>query len=244
MRVAVISDIHGNVPALQAVLAEIEREKVDLTVSCGDVASGPLPAETIDALRGLRDVRFVHGNADRGVVAAFDGAEKPKLPGPAADWCGNQISREQRDFLASFEDAVRLDVDGLGRVLFCHASPRNDLDVFFDDTPDDRVRELIAGANADLIVCGHTHMPFDRGVDGVRIVNPGSIGMPYENPGAFWALLDSDVHFRRTDYDREAAAAIIRRSKYPDAESFATTNVLSVPSREEVVAFFRKAGVS
>src|SRR2546421_11092601 len=149
MRVAVVSDIHGNLPALEAVLEEIQREPVDLIVSCGDVCSGPMPSQTIDRLKRLEGTRFVHGNADRGVVAAFDGTEKPRLPGPAADWCASQITREQRDFLASFVDTVRLELGGVGRVLFCHGSPRNHLDIPTAPAPEDRGRELIAGAAAD-----------------------------------------------------------------------------------------------
>jgi putative phosphoesterase len=242
MRVAVISDVHGNLPALEAVLHEIERERVELIVSCGDVASGPMPAQTIDRLRGLRHARFVHGNADRGMVAAFDGAEKPRLAGPAADWCATQIYREQRDFLAAGEDTVRLEIGGLGRVLLCHGSPRNDLDVLTSRTPEGRVRELIAGAEADVIISGHTHLPYDRTVDGTRLINPGSVGMPYENPGAFWALIDGDVKLRRTDYDREAAAESIRRVAWPEADAFARNNVLAVPSEEEAMEFFRQVG--
>src|SRR2546422_808161 len=83
-------------------------------------------------------------------------------------------------------DTVRLELGGVGRVLFCHGSPRNDLDILTALTPEDRVRELIAGADADLIVSGHTHMQFERSVDGVRLINPGSVGMPYKEPGAFW----------------------------------------------------------
>jgi len=242
MRVAVISDIHGNLPALDAVLSEVEREHVDMIISCGDVASGPMPAETIERLRTLDNAHFVHGNADRGVIAAFDGTEKPRLPGPAADWCATQISSDQRDFLASFVDTVRLELGGVGRVLFCHGSPRNDLDILTALTPEERVREFMEGASADVIVSGHTHMQFERSVDGVRLINPGSVGMPYKEPGAFWALLDSELRFRRTDYDREAAAARIRQTAWTEAGEFARANVLSVPSEEDVMEFFRKAG--
>jgi len=242
MRVAVISDIHGNLPALDAVLSEVEREHVDMIISCGDVASGPMPAETIERLRTLDNAHFIHGNADRGVIAAFDGTEKPRLPGPAADWCATQISSDQRDFLASFVDTVRLELGGVGRVLFCHGSPRNDLDILTALTPEDRVREFMEGAGADLIVSGHTHMQYDRKVDRVRLINPGSVGMPYQDPGAFWALLDTQVTLRRTDYDCEAAAAVSRKSVWPEAESFARNNVLSVPSKEEVMEFFSKVG--
>jgi putative phosphoesterase len=242
MRVAAIADIHGNLPALEAVLSEVARENVDLIVVCGDVASGPLPAETIEVLRALPNARFVSGNADRGLVTAFAGERLPAWPGPAPDWCAAQLSLDQRDFLASFSKTVELSVDGLGRVLFCHGSPRSDEEMMTSQTPDERLWELTAGVEAGVVVCGHTHMPFDRMVGGVRIVNPGSVGMPYGLPGAFWALLGPALELRRTDYDREAAAARIRQSAWPGAEEFARGNVLSVASAEEAFAFFRAHG--
>jgi putative phosphoesterase len=240
VRIAALSDIHGNLPALEAVLRDVEVERPDLIVVCGDVASGPMPAETIDVLRNLRNARFVRGNADRGLIDEFDDKAPAPMPGPFAGWCAGQISREQRDFLASFEDTVTIDgVDGLGRVLFCHAVPRNDTDVFTGETPDDRVRELMSGVRADVVVCGHTHMQFDRNVDRLRIVNPGSAGMPYGRPGAYWAMLGPDVEMRRTDYDRSEAAARMRAKGSADAEEFAHDNVLEVPSIEQAMAFMR-----
>jgi putative phosphoesterase len=242
MRVAALADIHGNLPALEAVLSELAHEDVDLLVVCGDVASGPLPAESVDVLRALPNARFVRGNADRGLVIAFDGEKLPKWPGPAADWCASQLAREQRDFLASFSDTVAIQIDGLGRVLFCHGSPRSDEEVMTAETPDERLREVTAGVDADVIVCGHTHMPFDRMAGGVRVINPGSVGMPYGEPGAFWALLGPHIEFRRTDYDREAAAERIRRSSWPGADEFARENVVSVPSVVDAMAFLTRAG--
>ena len=242
MSVAVLADIHGNLPALEAVLADVAHTDADLLMICGDVASGPLPIETLDVLRALPQARFVRGNADRGLVTAFDGATLPKWPGPAFDWCASQLTREHRDFLASFSEPVSVVVDGVGRVLFCHGSPRSDEEMMTAETPDSRLREFLSGVEADLVVCGHTHMPFDRVVDGMRIINPGSVGMPYGDPGAFWAMLGPGVEFRRTDYDREAAAARIRRSGWPGAEEFAKSNVVAVPSVEEAIAFFKKAG--
>jgi putative phosphoesterase len=242
MRVAVISDVHGNLPALEAVLAEVRREAPDLIVSCGDVASGPMPAETIELMRTLGDARFVMGNADRGLMVEFDGNPLPPLPGPFADWCAKQISREQRDFLATFEKTVTVDgVDGVGRVLFCHATPRNDTDIFTAETPDEEVARLFGQVEADLVVCGHTHMQFDRRIDGLRVVNSGSVGMPYGRPGAYWTMLGPGVDLRRTDYDREAAAARIRKLGWPSAEEFASQNVLSVPTVEQALEVFRKA---
>ncbi len=213
MRIAVMADIHGNLPALEAVLSDVALEASNVVVVCGDVASGPLPVKALDLLRVLSGARFIRGNADRALVTAFDGGELPAFPGPAANWCAAQLSREHRDFLASFSPTVTVDVDGLGRVLFCHGSPRSDVEMMTSETPDERLREVTAGVEADVVVCGHTHMPFDRMVGRVRVINPGSVGMPYGHPGAYWALLGPEVEFRRTDYDREAAAERIRQSE-------------------------------
>lgn len=242
MRVAALADIHGNLPALEAVLEEVVHEQPDLVVFCGDVASGPMPADTIDRLQQVPAARFVRGNADRGLIDAFDGKPAPPMPGPFNDWCATQIDQKQRDFLASFEDQVTIDgIDGVGRVLFCHASPRNDTDVFLESSPDERVRTLMAGVDVDVVVCGHTHMQFDRRVDGLRILNAGSIGMPYGEPGAYWAMLGPGVRLMRTDYDREAAARRIRQLAWPGASKFAEENVLAVPRVQEAMKFLREA---
>jgi len=241
MRVAAISDIHGNLPALEAVLAEVEREKPDLIVVCGDVASGPMPSETIELLKTLHQTRFVQGNADRGLIEEFDGKPASAMPGPFADWCAAQIDRAQRDFLASFEPTVAIeDVDGLGRALFCHATPRNDTDVMTVETPLDRMRTHLSGVEADVVVCGHTHMQFDRMVDRVRVVNAGSVGMTYGEPGAYWAMLGPGAKMRRTEYDRSAAAERIRAKDWSGADEFARKNVMTVPSIGEAMDFMRK----
>ena len=240
MRVAAISDIHGNLPSLEAVLEAIRREDPDLIVSCGDVASGPMPAETIDALGKLTGARFVRGNADRGLIEEFDGKPPSPMPGPFADWCAKQITRDQRDFLASFEDTVTIDgVLGIGRVLFCHATPHNDTDVMTKETPVERMRHHLAGVDANMVVCGHTHMQFDRMVDGIRVVNAGSVGMTYGGPGAYWAMLGPGLHLRRTEYDLEAAARRIRTKDWPGAEEFAGKNVIHPPSVEQAMTMMR-----
>ena len=219
MRVAALYDVHGNLPALEAVLAEVEREDVDLIVFGGDVAAGAFPAETVEILRTLgRPARFVRGNADR----------EPE------GWPAEQLSAEQLAFLAGFEPTVVVD-----DVLYCHATPASDMPVFTRRTPAERVRELLGDVEQPLVVCGHTHMQFDRRVGAIRVVNAGSVGMPYaDRPGAYWALVGPDVEFRRTDYDLDAAAERIRTSAWPQADEFAAENVLAVPSEDEALSYF------
>jgi putative phosphoesterase len=235
-RVAVLSDVHGNLPALEAVLMEVEAARPDLLVFCGDLAAGPMPAETLDVLMALPSAtRWVMGNADRHMLAEGD-AE----PAQIQIWTREQLTPASRAFLAAFESTVRLTVDGIGEVLFCHGSPRSDEEIITAGTPDDVLREILAGVEADMVVGGNTHMQFDRRVDGNRFVNAGSVGMPYGEPGAYWTLLGPDVDFRRTEYDRPAAAERFRERGYPNAESFSNGNMLTVPTAEVAVAAFER----
>src|SRR5215218_10279061 len=213
-RVAVLADVHGNAVALAAVLAELEREQPDLIVSCGDFTWGPLPEETYELGRGM-NARFVRGNADRAVLENASQTEREQ-------WMQAHHSDAMREFLGAFEEQVVVEVDGLGAVRFCHGSPRSDEECVTPETPEDRVRELSAGVDERVIVTGHVHIQFDREVAGIRSVNAGSVGLPYEGrPGAFWALLGPDVELRRTDYDVERAAAAYRESGFPGAEQLA-----------------------
>jgi diadenosine tetraphosphatase ApaH/serine/threonine PP2A family protein phosphatase len=139
----------------------------------------------------------------------------------AAAWAAVQIGRSQRDFLASFAPTVELDVEGLGPTLFCHGSPRSDDEAITAVTPDDRLQRLLDGVEARVVVCGHTHVQFDRPLDEQRVVNAGSVGMPYEGrPGAHWLLLGPDVDLRRTEYDLEAAITRLRATGWPGVEEF------------------------
>jgi putative phosphoesterase len=245
MRIAVISDIHGNLPALVAVLREIDEAGVDMVVVGGDVAGGPMPRQTIERLMALGGrARFVRGNGDREMLASFDGEppapERPERVHQVITWCAAQMDRGQRDFLAGFVDRLVVDVDGLGAVLCCHASPRNDMDVFTERSTDDEVRPFFAGVEQRVVTCGHTHMQFERDLDGIHIVNVGSVGMPYGAAGAFWALLGPDVVLRRTAYDLERAADLVRRTDFPLAGEFADRNVLSPPSAEDFFDYIRR----
>jgi predicted phosphodiesterase len=245
-RVAVIADVHANVVALDAVLAELQREPPDALVVCGDVVGGPEPGATLERLTTIERAHFVRGNADREVVEAFDEARPfdPGEPSPARKagaWNAERITHAERDFLASFAERVVLTVEGLGEVLFCHGSPRSDEEIVTSLTPEPRLRRVLAGVEQGLVVCAHTHVQFDRVLDATRIVNAGSVGTTYQGQrGAFWLTVGPDVEFRRTDYDYGQAAERIRSSDYWDAASLAEL-ILDPPDPREVEEFFERA---
>ena len=221
MRVAALYDIHANLPALDAVLAEVD---ADVVVVGGDFLMGPWPQETYERLRALEgDVRFIRGNADREVVEEKQGLAPLEL----MEFVRPRLSADAFDFLR--ELPLTASVDG---VLFCHATPRNDEEIFTRISPDERWRAAIAGVDEAVVVCGHTHIQFDRRIDGVRLVNAGSIGMPYEaEPGAYWALLDDgDVEFRRTEY--VPADLSVWPGEWPEASPEEATEFFEKLSRE------------
>jgi predicted phosphodiesterase len=233
MRVAALNDIHGNLPALEAVLADVEREGVDTIVCGGDVVGGPFSSEVFDLLSSLRNVRFVHGNADRLVVEGVDEYEQ--------DWEAERLRLGDARLaaIASWPLTVKLEIGGLGRTLFFHAIPTADEPIFTRLTPDEAVVDLLGDVAADLAVCGHTHVQFDRLLpNGMRVVNAGSVGMPYEGRrGAFWALLGPTVELRRTEYDVDAAAAAIRDTGEASSEQL-SGYLLDPPDPDEVSAYF------
>ena len=244
MRVAALADIHGNLPALEAVLAEVEAAGVDAIVLPGDMTFGPLQDETLELLASLGDrAVWVRGNCERNLVEVFDGTYTATGADHERDtiWAGRQLTREWRDRLGALPLTVSLEVDGLGPVLFCHATARDDEEIVLVDSPTEWFVDGFAGIEEATVVCGHTHMPFDRLAAGRRIVNPGSVGMPYGPPGtvAYWALLGPDVRLRRTPYDAGAAAERMRASAWPGHEAFIDENVLhGPPSDAEVLALF------
>ena len=230
MRIAVVSDVHGNLPALEAVLAEVEREGVDLVVSGGDVAMGPMPAECVDALRALERVVWVRGNADRGAA--------PPQYEPTVRWVRQRLGEERWELLSGAPLTARADVDGLGGVLCFHGTPRSDQEILTKVSPEGRVAEALAGVAERVAVHGHTHVQYDREVAGRRVVNAGSVGSPYEGRrGAFWALLGPEVELRRTEYDVEAAVEAIRATGYPGAEELVGW-LLEPPDPDETSRFF------
>jgi putative phosphoesterase len=208
--VAALYDIHGNLAALEAVLAEVPDDATILVG--GDIcAGGEQPSETLSRLRGLGDrVAWLRGNADRELHPDEEGLASPEFLEKAR----SELSEEELEFLHELPPTQRI-----GDVLYCHASPRNDLDIFTERTPEERMAFLFEELDVPTVVCGHTHMQFDRTVAGVRVVNAGSVGMPYEDePRAYW-LLD----------------LVPRRTPYAGAELKA--------SREEAVAEFTERGL-
>jgi predicted phosphodiesterase len=247
MRVAALYDIHGNLPALEAVLEEVRNENVDHIVVGGDVMPGPMSGEALACLLQLDlPVQFIRGNGEREVLALLAGVETSTVPERFRDlmrWVGQQLAADQRQFVQSWPATLQLDIDGLGAVLFCHATPRSDTEIFTRLTPEDRLLPVFTGLDVALVVCGHTHMPFDRMVGNLRVVNAGSVGMPFCAPGAYWLLLGPGVQQRHTRYDLDAAAARIRATSYPQAAEFAGQNILQPPSEEAMLAAFEKAAL-
>jgi diadenosine tetraphosphatase ApaH/serine/threonine PP2A family protein phosphatase len=137
------------------------------------------------------------------------------------------LEPRHRALLADLPMTVTIDVDGLGPTLFCHATPRRDDEFILVDSPMQRWEEVLQGVAEQVVICGHTHMPFDRLVNQRRVVNPGSVGMAYGPPGAYWALLGPTVELRRTAYDRQAAAERIAGSGFPNAAGWADEYVVS-----------------
>jgi predicted phosphodiesterase len=203
--VAALYDVHGNAPALEAVLAELEELRPDVVVFGGDLAAGALPRETIALARDVPNARYVQGNCEREMLGGTEG--------PITGWPSTQLEDDDRAFLASFVTVL---------------------------TSDEVARETIGESEQPTVVIGHTHSQFDRRLGDLRLVNAGSVGMPYEDgPGAYWALVrDGEPELRRTDYDLEAAAERIRPTEWPIAEEWARDNLLTVPTARDAAAFF------
>jgi predicted phosphodiesterase len=236
-RVAVLSDVHGNVPALAAVLAELAGYRPDLVVFCGDLTWGAEPERTIELASALGDrAVFVRGNAERAVLELARGTRAPNRP--REEWMLAQHPPAAVDFLAGFAFTVTVDVTGLGPVRFCHGSPRGDTELITPGTPAERFAELAAGTTEPVLVSGHTHLQFDRRVAGRRSVNPGSVGLPYHTgpPGtAYWATLGPEVTLRQTAYPLDEALARGRASGDPSADVIARL-LTDPPTPAEIVA--------
>lgn len=244
MRVAALYDIHGNLPALEAVIRDVRDAGVDAIVIGGDVVPGPMPREVLTYLLDLDiPAQFIVGNGEVAVLQEMHGIEPAMVPlqyRPVIRWTAKQVNEYER-VLAAWPKAVRLEIPGIGDALFCHATPRNEDDIFTRLTAEDRLLPIFQGLDMSLVVCGHTHMQFDRMIGTTRVVNAGSVGMPFGNPGADWLMLGPGVELRHTSYDLVEAAECIRRTQYPEAVDFASRNILQPPSEEQMLEVFARA---
>ena len=231
MTVAALYDVHGNLPALEAVLEEVD---ADLILVGGDVVAGPWPAETLARLGALGDrVRFIRGNADREVVEPSREGRAGGPPPGVMEFVRERLTVDQLEFLAALPLTETVTADGLGEVLFCHATPRSDEELLTRISPDERWLAALAGVEATVVVCGHTHVQFDRMIDGYRVVNAGSVGMPYERePGAYWLVLGPDVELRRTACDVPDISSSGWPEEWPSATPEDATEFFERASRE------------
>jgi len=229
MKVAALYDIHANLRALEAILAEVG--DVDLILIGGDTVWGPMPRETMDLLFEL-DVptTWIMGNADRDVFDRVDGSWKE-----SNDWCADRLTAEHLEFLRT--RPATASIDG---ILYCHGSPRNDTDHITVGTPLERLAAWCEGVDESLVVCGHTHAQFERFVPPHRIVNPGSVGNPFGDRGAYWAMFGPGIDLRFTAYDVDAAAREIEATGFPYAPTMAS-NITSVSTARDAAKWFGAA---
>jgi predicted phosphodiesterase len=237
-RVAVLSDVHANAVALDAVLSDVGRMKIDLIVFGGDLTWGPEPEATLAILERLDlPALFVRGNAERLLLDYVGRIERgePFEPTPREEWLVGLHRQLATEFLASFVEQAVFEVDGLGPVRVCHGSPRSDEELITPKTPAKRIRQLAAGISERVLVSAHTHLQFDRVVGGLRSVNAGSVGMPYGGaPGAYWATLGPDVELRHSTYDIADAARRYRASVDPHGRRMAEL-LLNPPTAAEII---------
>ena len=239
MRVAALYDIHGNLPALEAVLADLEREPVDTIVVGGDVLWGPFQSECISLLLDAGSL-FLSGNCERDVLAGTNDGGRTQPVEATAAWCQQQLEPSIQKLVRGWPGTIELDVEGLGRVLFCHATPRSDEEILTRQTPDGDVVAALAGVHADVVVNGHTHVQDDRELPGApRLVNAGSVGLPYQGRrGAHWAILGPEVDLRRTLYDVETALESLCTSGFPSVEEIFSESLRGEVTAESATAHF------
>lgn len=240
-RVAVIADVHGNAIALAEVLKEVLGAQPELLVFAGDLTWGPLPEETWAVIRHLHQPNaplnaiWIRGNADRHLLEAARMADKDQL-GPREHWMLEAHSGEILNAIDDFIESVVVEVEELGRVRFCHGSPRSDEELITPETPATRMLAMSGAVEERVILSAHTHIQFDREIAGLRSINPGSVGMPYEGkPGAYWALLGPGVDLRCTHYDLDETVRRYQASGDPLAEQLVDT-LLEPPVPAQVIA--------
>ena len=241
MRIAALYDIHGNLPALEAVLADARSAGVDRLVVGGDVFPGPMAHLVLRTLVtcGI-PADFIYGNGEIAVLDELAG-RTPRVPDAhrsSVRWNAQQLDPAEREFISRWPMTLRLNVAPLGAVCVCHATPRNENDIFTRHTAEESLTPIFDPIGTPLVVCGHTHLVMDRAIGRTRVVNPGSVGMPFGPAGADWMVLGPGLEFRHTNYDLQRAAERVRASGYPGAEEFAAKSILQPPSEEDMLKVY------
>lgn len=226
-RMAVLSDIHGNIHALSSVLEDIERHDVDLIVCLGDlVGYGAFPNEVIETIR-RRNIPTIRGNYDDGVGfgkaecgCAYKKPEEEDRGQRSFEWTKAHVTEQNQRYLASLLDSMALEVYGK-TLWFVHGSPRKINEYLFEDRPEASLKRVLGDRQVDALFCGHTHLPYDRVIDGIHFINTGSAGKPKDgDPRAAYGLVTVGedkllVEFPRVAYDVAAAAEAIRATDLP-----------------------------
>jgi putative phosphoesterase len=234
--VAVISDVHGNAPALDAVLREVEALSPDVLVNLGCLTYGPQPREVVALLRRVSvPVLSVRGNGDRAVLEMADDRRAPR--DERAAFVRDAHDTDTLAMLRTTSATHELDVAGLGRVVFCHGSPRSDIELVTPETDPGRLHAALADHPCEVVVTGHTHLQFRRQLPEVLSVGAGSVGLPYHDgpPGARWAVLGPEVELRVTAYDLGAAVDVAEQVGFPNLDAWRTV-VTAPPTFAEVLA--------
>ena len=247
MRIAALYDIHGNLPALEAVLQEVHSIGVDLIIVGGDLLPGPMPNECADLIRSQKTpVQALMGNGEREILDLRSGGDGMAIPERFRDsvrWVAETLRPEHEEYISSWPATISVPISDSTDVLLCHATPRNDVEVFTKLTPEEVLQPVFEFTRESVVVCGHTHMQFDRVIGQHRVVNAGSVGMPFGEPGAYWLLIDSELSHRKTEYDMHAAAERVQRTNYPLAKDFAERNIQNPPTEADVLELFTKAEI-
>jgi len=226
MRLAILSDIHANHPALLNIIDDIETQRIDGTYCLGDlVGYGPHPNRVIDTIRDM-GYRTIMGNYDEGVGfqrgecgCAYITDEDRANGQKSIDWTTERVTSDNKEFLRTLLNRIEFTVDGY-RFLLVHGSPRRINEYLYEDRPEASLRRILEPLEIDVMVCGHTHKQYHRQVDGIHIINDGSVGKPKDgDPRACYAIIDTEggisVTFRRVEYPVERVAEEIIKAGLP-----------------------------
>jgi len=228
MRIATFSDIHSNAPALTNVLRDVNKQDIDEVYCLGDlVGYGPCPNTVIEILRN-KDIPTIMGNYDEGIGfekgecgCAYTSPEEIANGQKSVDWTTQATTEKNKEYLRSLLDKISFEADGY-KVLLVHGSPRRINEYLFEDRREDSLRRIIESLDIDVMVCGHTHKPYHRIIDGVHIINDGSVGKPKDGDSrACYAVINFsgsiEVEFRRVEYPVDDVASMVLDVGLPEA---------------------------